>query len=63
MLSFCLQVRCGLTDASVWFRGTRSELEHVGPLLPETPAVQDLPVTLFKLIKLQRVRWIQQPVK
>lgn len=48
------------TDAFVRLGGAGSELEHVGSLLPQTPTVQDFPVTLLKVIKLQHVGGIQQ---
>lgn len=47
-------------DAFVWFRSARGELEHVGSFLPQTPTVQDLPVTLLEVVKLQRVGGVQQ---
>lgn len=53
--------RCGPTDPPVRFRSAGGELEHVGPLVPQAPAVQDLPVTLLKVVKLQHVGGIQQP--
>lgn len=48
------------TDAFVRFRGAGSKLEYIGSLLPQTPAVQDLPVTLLEVVKLQHVGRIQQ---
>lgn len=47
-------------DASVRFRRAGGELEHVGSFLPQTPAVQDFPVTLLEVIELQHVGGIQQ---
>lgn len=49
-------------DASVRFRRTRGELQHVCSFVPQTPAVQDLTVTLLKVIKLQHVGRVQQPL-
>ena len=50
-----------LTDPLVWFRRAGGELEHVGSLLLQPPAVQDLPVALLKVIKLQHMGGVQEP--
>lgn len=47
-------------DAFVGFRRAGGELQHVGPFLPQTPAVQDFSVTLLEVVKLQRVGGVQQ---
>lgn len=51
---------CERTDALVRLRRTGSELEHVGSLVPQTPAVQDLAVTLLEVVELQHVGGVQQ---
>lgn len=55
------EVQGGPTDASVRFRRTRGKLEHVGSLVPQTPAVQDLAVALLEVIELQHVGRVQKP--
>jgi len=51
------------TDAFVRFRRAGGELQHVGSLVPQAPAVQNLTVTLLKVIELQRVGRVQQPAQ
>lgn len=41
-----------LTDPFVWLRWARNKLQHICPLLLQPPAVQDLSITLLKVIKL-----------
>lgn len=43
----------------LWSAG--GKLQDVGPLLPQAPAIQNLPVTLLKVVELQHVGGIQQP--
>lgn len=47
-------------DAFVRFGRAGRELEHVGSLLPQTPAMKDFTVTLLEVVKLQRVGGVQQ---
>lgn len=49
------------TDAFVRVRRAGHELQHLCPLLPQTPAVQDLSVALLKVIKLLGVGRVQKP--
>lgn len=51
------------TDAFVRFGRAGGELEHLGSLVSQTPAVQDFTVTLLKVVKLQRVGRVQQPAE
>lgn len=51
----------GPTDPFVRLWSAGGELENIGSLVPQAPAVQDLAVTLLKVVKLQRVGGVQQP--
>lgn len=48
-------------DAFVRFRRTGCKLEDLGSLVLQPPSMEDLPVTLLKVIKLHGVGWVQQP--
>lgn len=48
-------------DPFVRVRRAGHELQHLCPLLPQTPAVQDLSVALLKVIKLLGVGGVQKP--
>ena len=50
-----------LTDAFVRVRGTGNKLQHFGPLLPQTPAVEDFSIAFLKVIKLLGIGRVQKP--
>lgn len=52
--------KTGPTYAFVRFRRTGGELEDVGSLVPQTPAVQDLSIRLLEVVELQHVGGVQQ---
>lgn len=49
------------TDPFVRVRRTGHKLQHLCPLLSQTPAVEDLSVALLKVIKLLRIGRVQKP--
>ena len=51
-----------LTNALVWLWWTGYKLEDLRPLFLKTPAMQDFTVALLKVIKLQCISWIEEPV-
>lgn len=48
-------------DPFVRVRRTGHKLQHLCPLLSQTPAVEDLSVALLKVIKLLRIGRVQKP--
>lgn len=50
-----------LTNSFVGVRRTGDKLQHLGPLLPQPPAIQDFSVALLEVIKLLSVGRVQEP--